>query len=163
MISRIKKLTGFVVLLVALAALPGCAIFHRETVAPTPDLKPKQIADEIERCQEVVRKHGDLPKRTDTHLQRARLYSSYKNQKPDYEQALEELEAYLSLNPAEGEHDEIQNWLALLREIVKVNEENKKSKQKINQLAKENKDLKGAVEQLKNLDIQMEERRKQVK
>jgi ABC-type transporter Mla subunit MlaD len=184
MISKIKKLAGFVALLAALTALPECATRREKIVVPPPALNREQIADQIELYQMVAKDHGDLSTRIDAHLQLARLYSSYKNQRPDYEQALKELETYLSFNPVKGEYDEVQNWLTLLREIVRVNEENRKSKQIINQFAKENKELrgtveqlkgtveqlrgtveqlKGTVEQLKNLDIQMEERRKQVK
>ena len=170
MIYKIRKLAGFVLLLAALTALPECATYREKTVVPPPALNPEQIADQIELYQMVAKDHGDLSARIDAHLQLARLYSSYKNQRPDYEQALKELETYLSFNPVKGEYDEVRNWLTLLREIVRVNEENRKSKQIINQLAKENRELRGTVEQLrgtveqlKNLDIQMEERRKQVK
>ncbi len=163
MISKIKKLAGFVMLLAALAALPECATSREKTVVPPPSLKPEQIANRIEHYRKIAKEHGDLSTRADAHLQLARLYSSYKNQRPDYEQALKELETYLSFNPEKGKYDELQNWMALLREIVRGDEENRKSKQKINQLAKENRELRGAVEQLKNLDIQMEERKRQVK
>jgi hypothetical protein len=163
MMTKMKSISGLAVLLSVLIMMSQCTTVHKETVSPIPDLKTEKIPDEIERLEEIADKHADPSIRAKAYLHLAKLYSSYKNTKPNYQQALKKLEMYLSFEPAKGETDEMQNWLALLRELVKEHDEIRKAKQTINQLAKENKELKDAVEELKNIDIQMEEKRKQVK
>ncbi len=162
MMFTIKRIYEIAVLLSMAVILSQCSTVHRETGLPLSDLKPEQIESEIKRLEEVSNKHVDRSERAKAHLQLATLYSSYKNPKPNYQQALKELEEYLSFNPETDRTDEIENWSALLNEMVRMTDEIRKAKQKINQLTKENKELKDAVEKLKDLDIKMEEKRKQL-
>lgn len=163
MISKMKSISGLVVLLSALIILSQCAPVYKEAAPPLPGVKAEKMSDDVERLEEIADKDSDPSVRAKAQLRLAKLYSSHENPRPNYQQALKRLEMYLSFNPAEGEADEMQDWLALLRELVKEHDELRKAKQTMSQLAKENKELKDTVEGLKNLDIKMEEKRKQVK
>jgi hypothetical protein len=132
-----------------LILLADCTSARRETGPGLSDVKTGKFAGEMARLEEIAKNDPDPFARAEAHLSRARLYSSYKNPNPDYRQALRELEKYLSFNPPKGKTVEIRNWLAILRELDRVK--------------KENNDLKDILERLKNLDITIEEKRKQVK
>jgi DNA-binding transcriptional regulator YhcF (GntR family) len=113
------------------------------------DLKSPGFHKEITRLQAITEKPQDTSNRAMIHLQLALLYSHYKNPTPNYYRALKELETYVSLYPEGGKADVIQNWLTMLKEIVK--------------LSMENKDMKEKLEQLQNLDIELEKTRKLLK
>jgi hypothetical protein len=184
MTAKIKRMCGLVALLCALIMLSQCATAHKEAPLPHPALETEKLPDDIERLTDIADKAADPSMRAKADLQLAKLYSSYKNPKPDYQQALKRLEMYLSFDPAKGETDEMKNWLSLLHELAEGSEEIRKATQTLNQLtkdnnqlikdnreltkenrelAKENKELKDTVEELKNIDIKMEEKRKQIK
>lgn len=170
MISKIKMIFRFLFFPVILIMLSHCATAQKESAPSPADLKTEKLHDEVRRLEEIAKNHPDQSMRAKAHLQLAKLYFSHKNPNPNYQQALRELEMYLSSDPVGGGADEIQDWLAVLRELEKTSEESKKSKQKMSQLLKDNKELKDAivklkdsVEKLNDLDIRMEEKRKQVK
>ena len=140
---------------------------------------PKAIAA----LEKITVGHPDPYIQTKAHLQLAILHSSYKNPKPDYQRALDELKVYMFLDPDGGRKDEIQNLLAVLRELQRLEKENNKMKWIVNRLtienqnlADENKGLKETIEQLeilskgmeetieqlKSLDLQLEEKRKKL-
>jgi hypothetical protein len=146
----------FVALLSMIVMLSQCSVAYKETVPPLSNVKPENIADEIKRFERITGGDKDPSGKAEAHLQLAKLYSSYKNPKPDYRRALKELELHLSLDPANAKIYEIQNWRALLRELARMEEELQKARQTISE-------LKDAVEKLKEIDIQMEEKKKQVK
>lgn len=125
-------------------------------------IKPEDFSKEIARL-EAIAKSADLSAQPKAHLQLALLYSHYKNPNSDYIVALKELETYISLDPEDGRATEIQNLLAILRRFKKITDENQQIKVKVEQLFLENSEIKKAVEQLKHLDIRMEEKRKEVK
>jgi len=163
MTSKMKGISGLVVLLSVLVVLSHCASVYKEAAPTLPGVKAEDMSADIERLEEIADKDADPSVRAKAQLRLAKLYSAHKNPKPNYQQALKRLEMYLSFNPAEGEADEMQNWLALLRELVREHDELRKAKQTINQLTKENKELKDTLQGLKDLDIKMEEKRRQVK
>lgn len=132
-------------------------------------IKPEDFSKEIARL-EAIAKGADLSAQPKAHLQLALLYSHYKNPNSDYIVALKELETYISLDQEGGTATEIQNLLAILRKLKKITDENKQLAQENNQLKikaeqmfLENSEIKKTVEQLKHLDIRMEEKRKEVK
>ncbi len=141
------------------------------------------FSKKIAALEKITIYHPDPSVQTKARLQLAMLHSSYKNPKPDYQRALDELEAYIFLDPDGGRKDEIQNWLAVLRVLQRFEEENNKIKWIINQLTIENQNLteenkamketieqletldkerKETIEQLKSLDLQLEEKRKNI-
>lgn len=113
-----------------------------------PVLKTEGFSKDIVKLEEIIQKEVDVSIVTKAHLELALLYLHYKNPSHDYFKALQELEIYTSLSPS-GKTDEIQNLLTLLREVKR--------------LADENQELIKTVEKLKHLDINIEEKRRQVK
>ncbi len=69
------------------------------------------------------------------HLERAKLYTNHRNPRRDYSKGCREFQAYLALVPAEGQQEEDQNWMAVLKELERAE----------NEIA----DLKGAVKSLR--------------
>lgn len=132
-----------------------------------PVLNPEDFLKEIERMESIIQTENDLSKVTKAHQQLAVLYLHYKNPNPDYLNTLKHLEIYATLSPRGGKTEEVQSLLALLRAFKKIDDENKllgqESKNRIDQLIKENQELKKTVEQLQSLDIKMEEKRREVK
>jgi hypothetical protein len=198
MTKKIQRVFGLGVLLSLMLMLAQCATVCREPLTPLPEQKTGKMVSEIVSIEEVADKAPDPSVRAKADLDLAKLYSSYKNPRPDYEQALRRLEMYLSFYPVEGAKDEMRNWVLLLQGLVKGREEIGKSAQTINQLTKENeelasegkkqakenkevirnnkelareneelardnKELRDTVRALKNIDIKMEEKRKQIK
>lgn len=111
----------------------------------TPDLKPGDYGREIARLKSVIKTHPQRSERVKAHLHLAGLYSSYKNPSKDYALALEQLNSYISLNPNAAKEYDVQNRLHLLREIEQLSEKNVKLEQ--------------AIEELKLLDQQIEQKR----
>lgn len=120
------------------------------------DIAPAAIPKEIAVLLSEVRKARNDKKTMLVHLQLAWLYGHYKNPLPQYSKALQELDEYLSANPEYGGDDLLQYWHRTLKEIGKLSRENKDLKEKMEL-------LKGQVEQLKHLDIEMEKRRQHIK
>jgi hypothetical protein len=141
------------------------------------------FSNKIAALEKITINHPDPSVQTKARLQLVMLHSSYKNPKRDYQRALDELEAYILLDPEGGRKDEIQNWLAVLRVLQRLEEENNKIKWVINRLTVENqnlaeenkamketieqletvdKEMKETIEQLKSLDLQLEEKRKNI-
>lgn len=98
----------------------------------------------------------DKPLTASENLERARWNTSHENPERNYHDALKHLELSVSINPKIGETDFVRDWMPVLRELDRL-------KQKVNQLTKENRDLKESVEKLKNLELKTEEKRKQFK
>lgn len=77
------------------------------------------------------------------------IYAHSNNPNPNYSRALKSIEAFIKMNPDEGEMGEIKSFAAILQEIVR--------------LEKENKDLNEKIKKLEILDIKIEEIREQSK
>ena len=91
------------------------------------------------------------------------MHSHYRNGSPDYESALLELAKYASFDPEGADRIEIRNLQAILRDIKLLMDENVMLMGRLNRLLKENEERKLTIEKLKHLDIELEERRRQVK
>lgn len=83
------------------------------------------------------------------YLRLAAIYVHSNNPNPNYSRALKSIESFIKMNPEAGEMGEIKSFVAILREIVK--------------LEKENKDLNEKIKKLEILDIKIEEIREQSK
>ncbi|MDO9289376.1 MAG: hypothetical protein Q7T83_11375 [Thermodesulfovibrionales bacterium] len=116
-------------------------------------LKPKDFPREIARLEKIAKTHSDMSVQARAHLQLAMLFLDYKNPAVNYLRALRELEAYISLNPEGGQTDEIQTWRALLSKIELLTKEN-------NRIKEENQKMNNIIENMKSLDIQLEQKRK---
>ncbi|MBU0484409.1 MAG: hypothetical protein KKB30_07845 [Proteobacteria bacterium] len=115
-----------------------------------------------------------------TRLQLAGIYLSHNNPDKDYQKALKQLELFTLLDQDTGKSFEIQNWLAVLKEVnkepvteplkkkinnlsdsLKRTEKISKEREQQNQkLAAENAELKVTIEKLKYLDLNLEKKRK---
>lgn len=139
-----KRAVCFFVLVCISLLLPQCAhICGSGLYCGSSSLSQK----EIERLNEITKNHPDPDARARSHLRLAAYYSAHKN--ANYLSALKELEAYAALDPEGSKRESIQNWLALLRELERTKNKLKESKE--------------SLEQLKKLDIKMEEMRKKIK
>lgn len=139
--------------------LAGCVSLQQSTPEPppviaeqappadtfSPDLNPGDYSREIARLKKVTKTHPDRSERIKAHLHLSALYASYKNPENDYRKALEELTRYTALNPDAAKEYDVQNWLHFLREICQLREKNVKLGQ--------------AIEELKLLDQQIEQKR----
>ena len=120
------------------------------------EISAAEIPREISRLLSIVRTEPGGRDTGMAHLQLAWLYGYYRNPSPQYLRAQQELEAYVVLDPKNGAHDDLQNWYHLLRELGRLQRENSDFRGKADQLREQ-------VEQLKHLDIEMEEKRQKIK
>lgn len=119
--------------------------------------------EEIARLEETARSAADPSARARAYLKLARWRVSHHNPEKNYLQALKEFELSVSLTPEREIPEDVRDWIAALQEHERAAEEARKLKQRANQLQKENKELREALEKLKALDLKMEEKRRQVK
>lgn len=134
-----------------------------QVITPAIDLKGLKLTREITQMEAQISKSTDLSFQSKAHLRLAMLYLHNNNPAPQYTAALKELELYVSIDGDGAKRIEIQVLIRALRELARVNDDNRKLKAKIDQLAKENSEIKKTFEDLKSLDLKMEEKRRQVK
>jgi hypothetical protein len=91
------------------------------------------------------------------HLQLGWLYSNYKNPQKDYQRALKEFDAYLSAVPEGIQTDEIQNWLSVLRALERSERRNLETRSTLEDQAKKNQQLRGNIEKLLERNASLEE------
>jgi len=125
---------------------------------------------EIARLEKIGRYHPDPSIRAKVHLRLALLYLNHKNPNPDYRRALEELKQYVSMDPGGDKKDEAQSLLVLLQKLEKAQKETEERKRAIqiltrenDLLAEENQKMRETIKEMKSLDMQLEEKRKQIK
>jgi predicted nucleic acid-binding Zn-ribbon protein len=137
----------------------------------------KGFFQETSRLERLAREDSNKSVRAQSHLQLAFLYVNYRNPQLNYTRALQEMENYLSLTPDKAQTNDFQNWLAVLKEVNKLQTNlektqkvNKNLREEVTDLQKVNKslrdevtDLKETIEKLKALDRLMEERRRLTK
>ena len=126
----------------------------------------KEFSQESTRLGKLAREDPNPSVRARSHLRLAFLYVNHKNSQLNYNRALQEMESYASLAPAEAKIDEIQNWLAVLREVGKLQtalekaqKTNKTLHDEVAGLKESNNKMKETIERLTNLDRQIEEKR----
>jgi uncharacterized protein YlxW (UPF0749 family) len=73
------------------------------------------------------------------------------------------MESYLSLVPTKRETEDINNWLAVLKEIEKLQTSLEKTQKANRSLREEVGGLKETIDRLKSLDRQLEEKRRLTK
>jgi len=119
----------------------------------------KEFFQETSRLEKRAREHPETSVRAQSHLQLAFLYVNYRNPQLNYARALQEMESYFSLTPGKAQTDDVQNWLAVLREVGKL-QTGMERMQKVNKsLRDEVAGLKETIERLKSLDRHIEQRR----
>ena len=123
----------------------------------------KEFSLEISRLEKLAREDPKTSVRAQSHLQLAFLYVNYRNPQLNYTRALQEMESYLSLVPARAQTDDFQNWLAVLKEVRKLQTSLEKLQKANKSLSDEVAGLKETIGRLKSLDRQMEEKRRLTK
>jgi hypothetical protein len=126
----------------------------------------KEFSRESTRLGKLAREAPKASVRARSHLQMALLYVNYRNPQLNYSRALQEMESYASLSPAEAQTDDVQNWIAVLKEVgklqttlEKVQKANKSLNDEVAALKESNGKMKETIERLTSLDRQMEEKR----
>jgi len=134
-------------------------------------IEPAEIKSTIEALNERRKKNHQIPASSQEHLELAFLYSHYNNPQPDYKRALDELIIYTSVDSELSRRAVIKNWLHMLKEIQRLDSSNKECKKEemdflrkeVAKLREENAAMSEKLNQLKNLDIELEEKKRLVK
>ena len=120
----------------------------------------KEFFQETCRLEKLAHNHPDPSVRAKSHRKLAFLYVNYRNPQLDYTRALQEMGSYLSLVPTKRETEDFNNWLAVLKEIEKLQASLEKTQKANRSLREEVDGLKETIDRLKSLDRQMEEKRR---
>lgn len=123
----------------------------------------REFLEETCRLEKLARDHPETSVRAQSHLKLAFLFVNYRNPQLNYTRALQEMESYLSLAPTKGQTDDFKNWLSVLKETEKLQAGLEKAQKANKSLREEVAGLKEAIERLKSLDRQMEEKRRLTK
>jgi predicted RNase H-like nuclease (RuvC/YqgF family) len=123
----------------------------------------KEFSQETSRLERLAREAPETSVRAQSHLQLAFLYVNYRNPQLNYSRALQEMESYRSLAPAKSQTEDLQNWLAILKEVAKLRTGLERVQKANKSLSDEVAGLKETIERLKSLDRQIEERRRLTK
>jgi hypothetical protein len=119
----------------------------------------KEFFQETSRLEKRAREHPEASVRAQSHLQLAFLYVNHRNPQLSYTRALQEMESYFSLAPGKTQTDDVQNWLAVLREVGKLQTGMERMQKANKGLRDEVAGLKETIEKLKSLDRHIEQRR----
>ncbi len=126
----------------------------------------KEFSQETTRLGKLAREDPKTSVRAQSHLFLAFLYVNHRNPQLNYNRALQEMENYLSLAPAEAQTDDVKNWLAVLKEVAKLQtslekaqKANKNLQEEVAGLKEMNNNMRERIERLTILDRQMEEKR----
>ena len=126
----------------------------------------KEFSEETSRLGKLAREDPKASVQAQSHLLLAFLYVNHRNPQLNYNRALQEMESYLSLAPAEARTDDFQNWFAVLKEVgklqanlEKVQKANRSLRDEVSGLKEMNNKMRETIERLTSLDRQMEEKR----
>jgi hypothetical protein len=128
-----------------------------------PVIYPQHFPREIARVEKILKYHPDPFIRALAHLQLVLLNTNYRNPNPDYARALEELKAYIALDPKGAKTEEVQNMLAILSEIEKIVKENEGMKESVRLLTIQNQRAKETIQELQDLDVEIEQKRRRIR
>ena len=167
MMPRLKTLTKFFVFLIMWMTIANCAQMRSPVIEKDsvfyPVIYTQHFPKEIARVEKILKYHPDPSIRAMAHLQLVLLNTNYRNPNPNYLRALEELKAYIALDPEGAKTEEVQNMLALLSEIEKIVKENEEMKESVRLLTIQNQRAKKTMQELKDLDVEIEEKRRKIR
>jgi hypothetical protein len=137
-------------------------------------MESKDINKEIARLENIVGDNQEAEEFSETLLRLALLYSHSKNIEPRYDRSLEMLKTYTCLDSQGSENSDILSFQELLEKIVTLDEEKKLLNKQLVEVKKdaileqeqkarllsENKKLQEVIEQLKLLELRLEESRR---
>ncbi|MFZ5564348.1 MAG: hypothetical protein ACOZBW_09865 [Thermodesulfobacteriota bacterium] len=130
---------------------------------PYPAMEKKAFAGEIARLERELSRATTPGTKGRILIQMVMLYTHPDNPSPDYKKALSCMEEYVRLRQSV----DARYMLSLLGQLDAcmaksgtLGQENRKLKQQVDALEKENRDHEAVIEKLKRLDIQLERKRK---
>jgi outer membrane protein assembly factor BamD (BamD/ComL family) len=146
------------VLLLASISLSGCAriIGQQDTEFYRADsfLKEKKYSEAITAYRSIAKGESAKTERAaNAQFALASALAYYDNPERDYTLALQEFDEFLKLYPDDEKAHEARQWRSLLKLIIELKKENDLLNKNIEHLNK-------SIEQLKQLDIRHEERRR---
>ncbi|MBI5591586.1 MAG: hypothetical protein HY881_14010 [Deltaproteobacteria bacterium] len=165
----LKFFWGSISVFIVATVLCGCTI--RKTEAP------ESFAIEEKRLPDMIDNAQDSNALSDWYLSRARQRVRTNNPHPDYGGALKDFTASLNLNPTREDGGDIRDWIAVLSKLAKLEkssihlksqyekarQENLSLKINIERLEKQEEELRKSIEDLQSLELQMEQRRQQLR
>ena len=122
--------------------LPACASLSgpgRDVRAANSLVENKKFSEAISIYQEIIRDHPDSSWAADAQYGLATIFVSSENPLRDYSQALREFDEFIRHYPEDYRFQDVQNWRHALRILL---------------------DLNKSIQELKQLDIRHEERRR---
>jgi len=126
----------------------------------------QEFSQETNRLEKLVREDPKASDRAQSHLLLAFMYMNHRNPQLNYSRALQEMESYVSLTPGKARADDFQNWLAVLKEVGKLQggleraqKANKSLRDEVAGLKELNNKMRETIERLTSLDRKMEEKR----
>ncbi|MGE5172952.1 MAG: tetratricopeptide repeat protein [Betaproteobacteria bacterium] len=149
------------IVLIALIVFPGCIPPTPPPSPPTEEptrleveyqnaaalVKEKKYQEAIAAYRAIVAESPQSPEAADALLEAAHLYVFYDNPQRDYAEAVAGFEEFLKRYPDHTKAQDARNWRAVLKTILDAKKENER--------------LMKNIEELKELDIRHEERRRQ--
>ncbi len=84
----------------------------------------KDFPREISRLERMARYHPEVSVRARSHLDLAFLYLNPKNPELDYGRAIQEMTHYVSLNPTGTGDETVLDWIAALKHMARLRQEN---------------------------------------
>lgn len=144
------------VAIICLLFLPACVTSNYG------DIHPGSFKGEILSLKKSIKNNPSTLTPGEDHLALACLYSSYKNPKKNYYKALKSIDRHIKLNPDAKDSFEVQNLRTLLKAATRLKSKSELSP-KDKELSAKIKVLEETIEKLKDLDIELEKKRKSFK
>ena len=140
--------------LLAFVLLTGCApSLHTPPADTSRDFNEAQVAvkekrygDAVEAYKKIVNDASKSALTPEARYKIALIHAAPDNPQRDYARAAHEFEEFLKRYPDDQRATEAQNWIYIIKTVL--------------ELKKENEHLNNNIEELKQLDIRHEERRK---
>lgn len=134
----------------------------------TARLTAASFQDEISELEKRTGDKTNLAVHSKSYLQLALLQLDHKNPSRNYSKALEALVKYVEAEPRAADLDEVQNWITVLKEMQKLQggkeillkSEDNKLHDEISSLKATVEKLKGDIEKLNALDLELEKKRR---
>lgn len=134
--------SNFVAVIVVLVLASGCATFvvpQRELSRAESLFENRKYADAIAIYRTLMRSNSNTASAAEARYALAYTLAYYDNPQRDYGQALQEFEEFLKLYPDHRKAQDAKNWRQVLRTVDTLNK---------------------SIEQLKQLDKKIEQKRK---
>lgn len=167
---------GLILLFLLGITTGGCRNWpiHESDPIPFEKMESEDINKEIARLEKIVGDNQATEEISEFFLQLALLYSHSKNSAPQYDRSLDMLQIYTCLDSQGSKNSDILSLQGLLEKIATLSDEKKLLNKELmnakkdafieqeqkDRLLSENKKLQEIIEQLKLLELRLEESRR---